>query len=121
MTKDEFIELRNKFKEGDEVKIRYYTYNKKDYIDVIGKVFSLYGYGYFGSGNPFMGNSQCLTMEYLGTCKYHDNFTGKNFPLLNIFYVANKMYCHVYSHQIISIKPASIRAYKIQRLKTKKG
>lgn len=113
MKNDEFLELRAKFKEEDEVKIRYYTYNRKDYIDVFGKIFSMYG-GY-GKDNLY------LSILYLGTCKIHDKFTGKNFPLLRLFDLGqNEIFCHMKSSEIIFIKSASLRAYKIHQLRTKK-
>lgn len=113
MKSDEFLELRGDFKEGDEVKIRYYTYNRKDYIDVFGKIFTMYG--------GFSKENLHLSIEYLGTYKIHDRFTGKNFPMLRLSGgLNNEVFCHIKPCEIIFIKPASLRAYKIHQLRTKK-
>jgi hypothetical protein len=118
MTKDEFIEQRDKFKEGDEVKIRYYTYNKNDYIDVFGRVFSMYG----RFGKSIIGGTHYLSIEYLGTYKIHEGFVNKNLPQLNLFRGINgAQFCNIRSDQITFIKSASLRAYKIHQLRNKKG
>ena len=117
MTNLEFDELRDKIKEGQEVKIRYQTYNKNDYIDVFGKIISLYGRfskAMVGCGTYY------VSIEYLGTYKIHDRFTGKNHPQLRLFSgTDDESFCNMRSSQITFIKPVSIRAYKIHQLRTR--
>ena len=117
MTNLEFEEIRNKFREGEEVKVRYYTYNKQDYIDVIGKIYNMYGIG-----KSILSDTHHLTILYLGIHKVHDRFTGKNHPKLRLFSMGteNEWFCHMQSCEIISITPISVRAYKIHKLKQKK-
>ena len=115
MTNQEFLEIRSNFRTGDEVMIRYYTYNKNDYIDVIGKVWNMFGHSRYDG-------TYCFSFTYIGTYKYHDNFNGKNFPKLNsISFGPNAIYCEMRSNEVIFIKSASIRAFKIHQLKNRKG
>jgi hypothetical protein len=110
------LELFNK---DSELKIRYFTYSKKDYIDIICRISNDNGLTkLYNRGNYF------FTAEYIGTYKYHDNFNTKNIPNLRTFRCDDLMYCHIFSDQIISIVPTSIRAFKIHQIregyKTKK-
>jgi len=120
MKNDEFEELRNKFKVGQEVKIRYYTYNKNDYIDIIGKIVCIYSrvpMNILINGNHYV---SYVSIQYIGTYKVHDNFTGKNLPQLQLFNLTNDMMCcYIMPHQIASIKPTSLRAYKIHQLRNR--
>lgn len=114
---------------GAEVKVRYFTYNKNDYIDIIGKV-SSWSTGkltinstkqkhnhslYFSNDNGVY----ILSMEYLGIHEIHDKFTGKNIPNLVTWKRNDVLYCNMKSSQMISIKQTSIRALKIHQIKNK--
>ena len=117
MKNEEFELIYPTLKVGTEVKIRYYTYNKNDYIDIFGKISDLYGVGM----EFHNGGSHFFTIEFLGVYKVHEQFTGRNFPLLPTYQFGNASFCNLYSDRITFIKPASIRAYKIHQLRIKKG
>ncbi len=115
MTKEEFFDLAEKFPMDSEVKIRYYTYNKNHYMDIIGKIFS-FSEARDGSG--------CLTFTYIGVLKYHDKNNGTNIPKLGIQLFSKHSIApcsQILSSQISFIKPASLRAYKIHQIRNKKG
>jgi hypothetical protein len=113
MKNQEFEEIRDKIVNDTEVLIRYYTYNKNDYIDIIGKVALLYGIGKCDKGSYY------FTIEYLGTYKTHKNFVEKNIPSLRTYLNRGKVYCNLYSNMIESIKFIPLRSIKIQQLRNK--
>ena len=113
MTNQEFEEIRDKIVNDTEVLIRYYTYNKNDYIDIIGKVALLYGIGKCDEGSYY------FTIEYLGTYRTHKNFVEKNIPSLRLYQNRGKLYCNLYSNMVGFINFTSLRAIKIQQLRNK--
>jgi hypothetical protein len=78
-------------------------------------------YGRFGKAIEGCG-TYYVSIEYMGTYKIHDKFTGKNYPQLHLFKsLGDVLYCNMRSDQITFIKPSSIRAYKIHQIRNKKG
>jgi hypothetical protein len=126
MTKQEFYDTIDTLELDQEVKVRYYTYNRKDYIDIIGILrdkydrsdYSMYkGHWKFALKNDM----PLLIVEFIQIVKFHDNYKEKNYPKLQTFFQDGKNYGSIKSSNIISIKPSSIRAHKIQQLRNKKG
>ncbi len=100
------------FNNGAELKIRYFTYSKKDYIDIICKISNNNGLTkLYNRGNYF------FTAEYIGTYKHHDNYTVKNIPNIRTYKCDDSTFCHIFSDQIIFIIPTSVRAFKIHQIK----
>ena len=114
MTNLKFFETIKNIEISDEIKIRYYTYNKNDYIDIIG-IFS----DVYGDSRKIYGGGLFLVIEYIGTYKYHNNFKEKNIPKLRLFNANNKQYCYISSQQVLFVEPASIRAYKINKIRNR--
>jgi len=47
----------------------------------------------------------------------HDNFNIKNIPNLSTYKCDDSIFCHIFSDQIISIVPTSVRAFKIHQIR----
>ena len=126
MTKQEFYDTIDTLEVDQEVKVRYYTYNRKEYIDIIGILRDKYDRSdrimYKGHWKFALKNDMpLLILELIQVIKFHDNYKEKNYPKLQTFFQDNKTYGSIYSSNIVFIKPASIRAHKIQQLKNRKG
>ena len=126
MTIQEFYDTINSLELDQEIKVRYYTYNRKEYIDIIGILRDKYDRGdrnmYKGHWKFALKNDMpLLILELIQVVKFHDNYKEKNYPKLQTFFQDGKNYGSINSSNIIFIKPASIRAYKIHQLKNKKG
>ena len=91
----EFKESIKNLKYNDQVKIRYFTYNKNKYIDIIGWV----------TNNIHTSDPN----NYFLTIKFGKILNDTNTLKISLF--------HVRSDQIIFIKPFSYRSYKIKKIK----
>jgi len=111
MKKIDFENIKDELTFGKEVLIRYFTYSKKEYVDIIGKVFSNNSFTLNGYNNYF------ITIQYIDILKYHNNFNGINIPNIPMFNLSSGNYFNASSNNMIFIKPFSIRSYKINKIK----
>jgi len=112
MTKQEFFSNDNEYPTNTEIKIRYFTYNRNEYIDILGKFLTkriLRHDNYAGF----------FAIEFIEICNIHGNFKEKNIPNLQYHKINDKLYCDIKYQNIIFIKPTSIRAYKINKINEK--
>jgi hypothetical protein len=124
MKNDKFLESMKDLKMDQEVLVRYFSYDIKEYIDILGRLSILMNLPIrllqMGEGmyykNHFKGD-YTFTLEYIETYGTHAGFTGDNVPKLGIFTNNGKTYCNVCSSNVVFVKPISLRAYKIQKLK----
>lgn len=124
MRKQEFYDTINSLEIDQEVKVRYYTYNRKEYIDVIGILRDVYDRmdRHPIKGHPkyiYKNDVPTLVLELIEIVKVHDNYKDNNFPKMRGFIQDGKNYGYFGSSNIVFINQISLRAYKIHQLRNK--
>lgn len=105
MKKVEFENIKDSLIIGNEYLIRYFTYNKNDYIDIIVKYLS-------NTGGFFPG--VFIRISEINMLRYHDNYTGKNEPQIDSI---RDGYTYLKVSNILFMRPGSFRAEKIKQIK----
>jgi len=114
MKKREFEELIPELKDGLEIVVRYFTYNKNHYVDILGTIHNIYGVS-----TDFLNNRYYFTIIFDDIIGYAGDFNEKTYPDLKTYPYNDKEYCNLYSDKIIFIKKSALRSYKIKQIKEK--
>jgi len=117
MKKREFENIMDELVDGLEIVIRYFTYNKNEYVDILGTVDNIYGIGL----DPYFEHRYYFTIMVNDILNYADGFDENTYPDLKTFKNQDKEFLNVYSDHAIFIKKANLRAYKLNKLKNKMG
>jgi len=113
MKKREFENIKNELVDGREVIVKYFTYHKNVYANIVGIISNLYGINKVGNNDIY-----CFTIKL----KYVDDpynlfeYSGRD---IKFFTFQDKIHCHLYSNRIISIKTGSMISFKLKKLKEK--
>jgi len=110
MKKEEFLKIKDKFTKGQKVVIRYFTYNKNHYVDIIGE-FDTITKTYFQDYDILIKNYEKI--------KYYTKSPGKMIPNLKAHILKDEIYINIKQGQIHFIMDAHqyMRAIKSKQLK----
>jgi len=113
MKLSEFKKIKDELVDGREVIVRYFTYHKKVYADIVGVINNIYGINKVYDGNIY---SFTIELKYMNDTY---NLFGNSSRDIKFFTFQDKIHCHLYSNRIISVKTGSIISFKLKKLKEK--
>ena len=112
MKRKEFEEIKDELVDGLDVVIRYFTYNKNHYIDILGTINNIYGFSVDMTARRYS-----FSILFYDIINYAGDFNENTYPNLDIFSFQDKDYYNLYSDKIIWIRKSCLRSYKLKKLK----
>jgi hypothetical protein len=114
MKKIEFEQIKDQLVDGLDVVVRFFTFNKSHYIDVLGKITDLYPIQYDTTYKYYR-----FTIIYEDTLGFSSGFDEKTYPKIKTFFNDNRNteYLHIYSNSLIFVEIACLRSYKLNKIK----
>ena len=113
MKKKEFEEIKNELVDGLDVVVRYFTYNKNHYVDILGTISHIYGF----IRESIYGNYYTFTIKYDSIINYAGDFNENTYPNLETFFLKDDEYLHIHSNEVLFIRKACLRSYKLNKIK----
>jgi len=108
----EFENIKDELVDGRVVKVRYFTYHKTHWVDIIGVIHNIYGVS-----KDWDNTSYYFTIRFEGIVDEHFSFDKQKQPHLRLFPFQGVDYMNVHSSKILFVKDGSMRAEKLKLVK----
>lgn len=107
-----FENIRDELVNGRIVKVRYFTYHKTHWVDIIGEIHNIYGVT-----KDWDSSNYYFTIKFMGVVDEHFCFDKQKQLSLIVFPINGIDYMNIQSSKILFVKDGSMRGEKIKLLK----